>query len=171
MNFLEKIQEVLQRPRTRTNLASRKVKVGVLTMLLTAAGSYFKIDPELIHLVIQLGAVFIAGQSIADFGAQGTIPSGSPDKAWGVKFLVYMLTTCIVAAGTYFTLPPDLLQDLANIVSVFILGQGVADAGEQGMRKLNELTKFNASPPAAPVNTATPEAAPQAAQIPQTPTQ
>lgn len=117
---------------------SRKVRVFLITSLITTLGPLLGLPGNVVAWLVQIAAAFIGGQGIADFGSQGLIPSGHKAKKESTKFLAYILSSLIVASGTYFDMPPEVAEWLTNIVTVFILGQGIADSGKQGLRRLSE---------------------------------
>ncbi len=119
-------------------LKSRKTRVFIITGIIGLIGQLVGLPTGVVGWLTQIAAGYIAGQAAADFGAQGAIPSGHPAKKNSIKFLAYMVTSIIVAAGGYFEMPPEVLEWATNLVTVFLVGQGIADAGKQGLRKIDE---------------------------------
>lgn len=115
----------------------------IATGLITTIGQSFGIPEVVISKLVEVAAAFLIGQGLADFGAQGLIPAGHPAKNQSSKFLAYVASTLIIAIGSYFSVEESMTTWLAHAVSAFLLGQGVADMGQQGLRKLDEIRNEN----------------------------
>ena len=115
---------------------SRKLRALLLNVIIGFVGERFGLPKEVTEWLLQIGFAYIGSQGIADFGAQGMMASGSDGKKKSMKFLVYLLFSVLTAAGNFFEVPPEVLEWMVNGVSVWLVSQGVADAGWQGLKRL-----------------------------------
>lgn len=116
-----------QRNQMIAKLASKKFLAVIVTAFIVSVGTYFGAAKETLESIALIAASFITGQGIADFGERGRqiVSAFSSRKVW-----VSIASTVLIAGMDYLGVDPGITKWVVAVVSPYLIGEGIADAGK-----------------------------------------